>query len=426
MQFTIDDISNAYDINEIDFSNLFMLIACSDYCKNIDESVTETPLTKYFDMVNSDDFKKLSNIEKARFSIQQFKLIEAEDTVNIPERYKLYRVMLKMWKNNSLNDRKHLKLIISQAPLLFGVWKAIKKIFKEAEAKNDTDILGAISARLDIAYSEQQHNSEVGRGTIIYLVRRAWRYLRNIGKNFPSFYCQSVVDFLKAYPENINWKNTWILNHIFFHKSKKYNSKNFKYNIKFDDFNKYKAFPDLWKRSPNPLIRLLEESQSSYIFKFAVSLLKNEHLISLRDISEITLLRLLKKQNPEVDEFCVWIFNTVPRFEQSKLKELGLHDAIIELFKSTNSSALNFASTYARTYAKDLPLNQVIELINHENKEVRDLAISFIMERDPRKDVGLDYWPKLLGTKYGNLLAEESIIKNFSSKELTKDWFYKN
>lgn len=426
MQFTIDDISHAYDINEIDFSDLFMLIACSDYCKNTDESVLETPLTKYFDVVNSDDFKKLSKIEKARFSIQQFKLIELDDAINIPERYKLYRIMLKMWRNNSLNDRKQLKIIISKAPLLFGVWKAIKKIFKEAEAKNDTDMLGAISARIDIAYSEQQYNSEVGRGTIIYLVRRAWRYLRNIGKDFPSFYCQSAVDFLKAYPENINWKNTWVLNHIFFHKSKKYNSKNFEPNIKFDDFNKYRAFPDLWKKSPNPLIRLLEESKSSYIFKFAVSLLKNEHLINLREISEITLLRLLKKQSPEVDEFCIWIFNTVPKFEQSKLKEFGLHDAIINLFKSTNSSALNFVATYARTHAKDLPLNQVIELINHENKEVRDLAISFIMERDPRKDIGLDSWAKLLGTKYGNLLAEEAIIKNFSSKELTKEWFYKN
>ncbi len=48
------------------------------------------------------------------------------------------------------------------------------------------------------------------------------------------------------------------------------------------------------------------------------------------------------------------------------------------------------------------------------------------MERDPRKDVGLDDWAKLLGTKYGNNLSEESIIKNFSAKELTKEWFSKN
>lgn len=426
MQISLDDISRAYDINEIDLANLCISLANSEYSKNEDKTVFETDLKKYFDVTSSEDFAKLPDIEKARFRIQQFKLIEADNAVNTPERYGLYKILLKMWNNNSLYERNCLKKIIAESPLRYGVWKAIKKIFKEAEAKNDTDMLGAISARLDIAYANNEYNNEVDRGTIIYLVRRAWRYLRNIGRSFPSFYCQSAVDFLKAYPENIKWKKTWVFNHIFFHKSKKYTSKNFNHTLKFDDFTRHKAFSELWKRSPIPLIRLMEEAKSSLVLKFAVSLLKSEHLINLREISETTVLRLLKKQHPEVDEFCIWIFNTVPRFEQSKLKELGLHDAILDLFKSTNEKALSFVATYARSHAKDLPLEQVVELINHENKEVRDLAVSFIMERDPRKDVGLDAWTKLLGTKYGNNLAEEAIIKNFSAKELTKEWFSKN
>lgn len=426
MHISLDDISRAYAVNEIDLAELCISLVRSDYSKNEDKTIVETALKKYFDVTNNYEFSQLPEIEKARFRVQQFKLIEAENSVNTPERYKLYKVLLKMWENNSIYERNCLKEIISQAPLRYGAWKAIKKIFKESEAKNDTDMLGAIAARLDTVYANKEFNNEVSQGTVIYLIRRAWRYLRNTGKNFPSFYCQSAVDFLKYYPENINWKKTWILNHIFFHKSGKYNGKNFNHYLKIDEYVKYRAFLDLWKRSSLPLIRLMEEAKSSLVISFAVSSLKNEHLIKLREISETTILRLLKKQHPEVDEFCIWIFNTVPKFEQSRLKELGLHDAILDLFKSTNSKALSFAATYARSHAKDLPLDQIIELVNHENKDVRDLAISFLMERDPRKAVGLDAWTKLLGTKYANNLAEEAIIKNFSAKDLTKEWFSAN
>lgn len=423
MNISLEDIFRAYEVHEINLSELCISLSQSNYCKNQDLSIIETPLKKYFDVTTSTDFSKLPDIDKARFRIKQFKLIESEDTVNTPERYKLYNILLKMWENNSTYERSCLKKIISETTLNHGVWKAIKKIFKEAEEKNDTDMLGAISARLDTFYSEKKYNNEVSQGTVLYLIRRAWRYLNNIGKNFPSFYCQSAVDFLKYYPEYLNWKKTWVLNHILFHGSKKYSGKRFKDSLKFDDYNKHKAFPDLWKRSNTALIRLLEEAKSPLVLKFAISSLKSDHLISLREINETSILRLLKKQQSDVDEFCVWIFNTVPKFEQSKLKELGLHDAILDLFKSQSSVALSFVSTYARTHAKDLPLEQLIDLINHNNKDVRDLAISFIMSRDPRKDVGLDSWAKLLGTSYGNTLAEESIIKNFSAKELTKEWF---
>ncbi|MEK7432445.1 MAG: BRCT domain-containing protein [Cyanobacteriota bacterium] len=426
MQVSLNDISRAYAVHEIDLGELCISLAKSNYSKNQDKSITETPLKKYFDFISSEEFSKLPEIEKARFRIQQFKLIESENAINTPERYKLYNILLTMWENNSIYERNCLKKIIAEAPLRHGVWKAIKKIFKESEDKNDTDMLGAISSRLDTVYANKEFNNEVTLGTILYMVRRGWRYLRNIGENFPSFYCQSAVDFLKAYPENINYKKTWILNHIFFHESGKYSGKKFKDSLKYNDYLRYRAFSALWKRSPIPLIRLMEEANSSLVLKFAFSSLKNEHLINLREINEISVLRLLKKQNSDVDEFCVWIFDTVPKFEQSRLKELGLHDAILELFKSSNPKALTFFAIYARTHAKDLALSQVIELINHENKDIRDLAVSFLMDRDPRKDVGLESWTKLLGTEYGNNLAEEGIIKNFSAKDLTKEWFSKN
>ncbi len=332
MHISLDDVSRAYAVNEIDLAEFCISLSKSDYSKNEDKSVIKTAIKKYFDVTTSPEFLKLPEIEKARFRIQQFKIIESEDTVNTPERYKIYHTLLKMWSNNSIYERNCLKKIISEAPLNFGAWKAIKKIFKESEEKNNTDMLGAISARLDSSYANKEINNQISQGTILYLIRRAWRYLNNQGSNFPSFYCQTAVDFLKAYPENINWKKTWILNHILFHQSGKYNSKNFKDSLKFDDYLRYRAFAELWKRSHIPLIRLIEESKSSLIIKFAVSSLKSEHLIKLREISETSVLRLLKKQNPEVDEFCVWIFNTVPKFEQSRLKELGLHRIYFRAF----------------------------------------------------------------------------------------------
>ncbi|MEZ0371670.1 MAG: BRCT domain-containing protein, partial [Candidatus Sericytochromatia bacterium] len=74
-------------------------------------------------------------------------------------------------------------------------------------------------------------------------------------------------------------------------------------------------------------------------------------------------------------------------------------------------------------HAKDLPLPQLLELVNHSHKDVRELAVALLAERDPRKEIGLAAWASLLGSPYGGELAETAIVKHFSARELSPEWF---
>ena len=119
----------------------------------------------------------------------------------------------------------------------------------------------------------------------------------------------------------------------------------------------------------------------------------------------------------------VWILDNVPRFEQAKFKELGLHDAVIQLFDSSCTPAQKYAANYARTNARDLPVPQLIQLINNSHQDVRRLAIDLIQSRDPRTEIGLEAWGQLLATGRGKKLAEESLRKHFGANALTAERF---
>ena len=57
-------------------------------------------------------------------------------------------------------------------------------------------------------------------------------------------------------------------------------------------------------------------------------------------------------RKPETDAFVVWILDNVPRFEQAKFRELGLHDTVIQLFNSSSVPAQKCAANYAREFAQ--------------------------------------------------------------------------
>lgn len=430
MQVALEDLVRAREARDPALAQLLLTLAQSDAAaqRDLDESETQDAqrqqdqsLLQYFKTIDSREFAALPPLEQARYRVQQFRHIEASE--ENPERYRIYPLLLELWRSGDLFERRSLKEIIAQAPLKHGFWKALKIIYKEAQERNDHDMFGAIAARLDASLAAKENNHEVRRGTLIYLVRRAWRHLRLLGQYVESVYCQTAVDYLKAYTDQTAWKNTWIANHIFHHESRLYGARSFKSSLNIQDRLRHRAFVELWQRSPEPLLRLLEEAQSKVARDFAVNSLKKEHSISLREIPVSTVLRLLQLQQNEVDAFCVWIFDTVPRFEQARLRELGLHEAVLGLFRSGSIKAQQFAAAYARSHAKDLPLATLLELVNHPQKEVRELAVSLLGERDPRKAIGLEAWTQLLGTPYGHELAEKALIKHFSAKELSPEWF---
>ena len=65
----------------------------------------------------------------------------------------------------------------------------------------------------------------------------------------------------------------------------------------------------------------------------------------------------------------------------------------------------------------------LIRLINNDNETVRKLAEHLLRERDPRKEIGLDAWGRLLETRHGHKTAADILQKHFGTKELTPEWF---
>ena len=78
---------------------------------------------------------------------------------------------------------------------------------------------------------------------------------------------------------------------------------------------------------------------------------------------------------------------------------------------------------YARTHARDLPVSQLIDLVNKHNKDVQKLALDLLQSRDPRQEIGLEAWGELLTTDNGHQIAAETLRKHFGANELTPEWF---
>src|SRR5207244_1106182 len=114
--------------------------------------------------------------------------------VSLPDRLRLHEIILALWQDDSVFARTCLLKVIVGVPLVYGPWRALKRIFKEAEAKGDTEVYGALAARFDMARASGRHG--VSAATLTYLVRRAWRYLRRTGVSLPVAYADTAADVL--------------------------------------------------------------------------------------------------------------------------------------------------------------------------------------------------------------------------------------
>jgi hypothetical protein len=424
-QLQLDDLRRAWDARDPELGGLLRLLV-----EQPEESpatpVREGALTfdKFLAEIRSKPFRKKPLEEQAHYRVEQLKAIEAP-TAEVPlsERLKVHEIIGQLWEDNGPFARACLLRIIADVPLTYGPWRALKRIFKESEARGDTQIYGALAARLDMAYAG--YGSQVSKATLAYLCRRAWRYLRRLAVTLPVCYADTAVDFLDHYTEGTNWYSTWVANHIFYHETGKYNRGRFTFGHRDrpKDLLKHRAFGDLWRRTPRPLFSLLERARCDQVREFATAALKADFRASLREVEPAWVARLVNVGSKVIDEFVVWILNNVPRFEQSAFRTLGLHEAVLRLFDSSAPDAQAYAAEYARTHARDLPVGELVRLIRNSHPTVRKLARDLLQGRDPRKEVGLEAWGQLLETSEGHELAATTLRKHFGAKELTPEWF---
>jgi hypothetical protein len=422
----MDDVRRAWESNDPGLVELVAELA------NQSDEEPETPIRegaptfeRFLAEIRSKPFFKTKTPEEQRhYRIEQIKALESpEAEVPLPERLRLHEIVSALWEDNGPYARTCLLEIIAWVPLRYGPWRALKRIFKEAEDRDDSEIFGALAARIDAASAQVDRRTEVGALTLAYLRRRAWRHLRQIGRTRPACYADAACDVLAHYQDSTRWHQTLVANHIFFHQTGEYDRSNFHLRRSSSDLLKDRAFPDLWRRSPRPLFGLLERARSDQVRRFAAEALKADFRASLREVEPGWVARLIAVGSGPVDEFAVWVLNNVPRFEQAAFRSLGLHEAVLRLFDSPSHAARSYAAEYARTHARDLPVDELIRLADNSEVTVRRLANDLLQARDARKDVGLEAWGRLLESMHGADLAATVLRKHFGVKELTPGWF---
>lgn len=436
MTLTFSQVSHAWQVQDPTLVDKLLTLS-SQPDPIINRPIPENELTfeKFLNKIFSFDFRtKHPEVQFAERMAMIAKLEADEGVYPLPDRFKIHLILTALWDDGSAYSREILKQAIERLPLSYGVWKGFKYIYKQAELQHDYEIFGCLAAKIDANRFNNTARTPVSMATKNYISLRAWRYLRTLGHQLPICYIEASCAVLIAYNEDmrINDKqqqDSWVLNHICFHNSKEQSYTISRFNHKtrkklFD--SNARAFAEAWKQDEKPLFTILRQAKNEAIRQFAADSLKHDFKMQLRDVSVQTIQDLSSghSHSQARDEMIVWLLTESPNFEKARFYELGLHDVVIKLLYSDNSAAYEYAISYAKSYAPNLPLNELMFLALSSHEKVRHFAIEQLLSRDARKEVGIDGWGQLLDTKYHHKVAGEQLSKHFNRRDLSPEWFF--
>jgi hypothetical protein len=309
---------------------------------------------------------------------------EAMASPYTPPRLRLGQLLIDVYQQGDTAGRAALAQVFAKGRLGWGVWKAIKAIYKLAEANHDIRMLGVIGCRFDLLHATPKRGNEIGAGTIIYIRRRVWRYLRNLGKAVPDAYPSFAVEVLRHYPHSVAWKSpSWVAANIWGHKLLK--------GQRVGTFDPYKldarAFLDTWKTSPAPLLRLLDKAHNDIVIGFAIRALRADHPLALRGVEPAWLARLGRRPSGALHNFVVSLFKDSAELHQSRLRALGLHDVVLGWLRSPGNDARAYALEYATAHAPDIAVAELVELVRSDHPEIVKFA-SARLEAMPAPQIG--------------------------------------
>ncbi len=297
--------------------------------------------------------------EKAlnKFPERLKELIEKEDEIFIEESLNLCRedtgLLEALYDIDSVITRKTLNRLIHEADFSKS-WKSIKTIYKKAEYRMDMEMLGFLAYKIEITGPlRRSYNPQTGKYKTIsifskktksYMMRRCWRYLRNIAKYYPELYANFAYFFLKHFKDSdagkieeivsrrYDWTerksytitkiydrftHLWTFNHILYKKSKRYTCNNLMWKCaegyKPSDTEppeREEAFSELWEEDSLPAFNLFLESECREVSSFAVKILRDRFPDTLKNLTETEISDLFKKPYPFVCTTLLDIFKT--------------------------------------------------------------------------------------------------------------------
>lgn len=345
-------------------------------------------------------------------------------SANPPPRLRLGQVLLDLYAADDEPARALLLDLIPQLPpqaIGWGVWRGVKGLYKQAEQRHDLAMLGVLCYRLDV--QPTTNGGEISRGVWLYMRRRAWRYLRQLGQDLPELFPPFAAQALRHYPPGTDFRHCWIANQIWRHQDLIGSTDQGSLSRgDLPDQLDRRAFDAAWKISPAPLLRLLEDARHPQVCEFAIRGLEQDFKDVLRHIEPAWLARLGAKRLDIVHDFVIKLLRDNPEFHQSKLKQLGLHDMVLGLLYSGNSPARRYAIDYARAYAPDLPVTELVKLVQEGMQDAQTFAVAVLEQRSPA-ELGLPTLLTLLSVPASAALAKTKLRQGFKPQDITAEQF---
>ena len=337
-----------------------------------------------------------------------------------PPRLRLGPLLVELYEAGDEPARAALEEIFTRARVGWGLWQGLKQIYKLAEERHDAEMFGVLAWRLDAMGQTPTKSGEISPGTFLYMQRRAWRYLRQLGSAVPEAYPQFAVQVLRRYPRRFNFWSSWVASQIWGHEILRGQGRGGLGRPPTD--LKKRAYPKAWKLSPDPVLRLLEDADNNEVCQFAIRCLTGDFPKTLREVEPAWLARLGAKPLASVHDFVAKVLKDDPRFHPSKLAGLGLHDLAVSLLRSESSDARKYAIEYARNHAPDLSVELLVSLATEGASEVRKLAAERLSSRDA-KDLGLPALVRLLGGSETAKMAAKKIKATFGPDDIDAESF---
>lgn len=356
-----------------------------------------------------------------------------------PPRFALADLLEKLYERGSEPARAAITRLAADGPLAFGVFGGLKRIYKRAEAAHDFEVFAALAARFDAEATQRprrwRRHSDVGRGTLVYLRRRAARYLRGLGFSVPRLYAVVAAQVLARISAEQPFESMHLPASVIGRTAKEERRRRRGRRAKAakstpaEQLAK-RPFADAWKISPEPLFYLIESCNHPAAAKFAVATLRKEFPEALRAPNIAWLTRLCYRRLEPVHDLVVELLSGTPELHQAKLRERGLHDAVLALLTSPSDKARAYAIAYARAHAADMAVEKLLELADEDKMDERfggtyedtaKFAAELLMAKAPR-DLGLDVLGTMLRIGATQKWASQAIMKSFERDEVPQKW----
>jgi predicted DNA-binding WGR domain protein len=304
--------------------------------------------------------------------------------------YQNFGVLGTIYQIDNAVVRPALLKILQTAPLWSNYFKQIRHIFKMAEYRHDAEVFGIIAYHFEkqkavYSYINYEYYIPLPDGTYLYthdeynntreyVRRRVWRTLKQLGEEADADYVNMAVSILLQYSDADvqpvrevvlpNWIRTsegwnsielrryWdayagylTFNHILYENSPRYELKSYskawrcREGYKPGDgepTEREEAFPQLWDKRPDTLLKLLLESNCRPVHHFAVKALRTCQQFCA-SLNLETILKLVKKPYEITAELALELVRD--RYNPSEPNQ----DLI--------SALVNCASSQARTQA---------------------------------------------------------------------------